>query len=163
QVGDFVEVQGVLGRVQAINARATTVNTQDNVSIIVPNSSFISESVTNWSYRDMKTRIHVPVGVAYGSDVELVKKTLLEAGETHGEVLADPAPQVQFLEFADSSLNFDLLVWIKEPTRQRFIRSDLNFAIDRAFREHNIQIPFPQRDLHIRSTVPIQVDTERDN
>ena len=158
QVGDFVEVQGTLGRVKAINARSTTIDTQDNVSIIVPNSSFIAESVTNWSYRDVKTRIHVPVGVAYGSDVELVEKTLLEVGAAHAEVLSDPLPKVQFLEFGDSSLNFDLLVWIQEPTRQFFIRSDLNFAIDRAFREHNIQIPFPQRDLHIRSAVAVPID-----
>ena len=151
QVGDFVEVSGVQGTVRAIRARSTRVETQDNVSIIVPNSNFISENVTNWSYRDEKVRIHVNVGVSYGADVDLVAETLLRVGAAHPEVLPDPEPRVQFLNFGDSSLNFDLLVWIEDPARQYFVRSDLNFAVVKAFREENITIPFPQRDLHLRT------------
>lgn len=151
QVGDFVEVAGVLGSVRAINARSTTVVTQDNVSIIVPNSQFISQNVTNWSYRDSRTRIHVRVGVAYRSDVKLVEATLLEVAKSHDKVLPDPQPRVQFLRFGDSALEFDLLIWIADPTQQYIIRSDLNFAIVQAFRECHVEIPFPQRDLHLRS------------
>jgi small-conductance mechanosensitive channel len=160
QVGDFVEVKGVLGTVRAINARSTTVETQDNVSIIVPNSHFIAESVTNWSYRDSRTRIHVRVGVSYEADVDQVEKILIEVAAAQPEVVADPPPTVQFYEFGDSALNFDLLVWIDDPRRQFFIGSDLNFSIVRAFRANDIQIPFPQRDLHLVSAVPLQVRAE---
>ena len=159
QEGDFVEVGGVQGRVRAINARSTTVETLDNVSIIVPNSHFLSDNVTNWSFQDSKVRIHVSVGVSYGSDVELVAETLLEVGRTHPEVLSNPEPQIQFLTFGDSSLNFDLLVWIEDPTRQYIVTSDLNFAIVQAFRERDITIPFPQRDLHVRSAMPMHLST----
>lgn len=162
QVGDFVEVAGVQGKVRTIRGRSTTVDTLDNVSIIVPNTNFISENVTNWSFRDMKVRIHVSVGVSYGSDVDLVAETLLEAGRAHPEVLAKPEPQIQFLDFGDSSLNFDLLVWLRDVSRQYFVRSDLNFAIVKAFRERDITIPFPQRDLHLRSAVPMNVGTDVD-
>ena len=159
QEGDFVEVGGVQGSIRAINARSTTVETLDRVSIIVPNSNFITENVTNWTYLDSTVRIHVSVGVSYESDVELVAETLLEVGRAHPDVLSDPEPQIQFLEFGDSALNFDLLVWIADPPRQYFVISDLNFAIVRAFRTRGITIPFPQRDLHVRSAVPIGLDT----
>ncbi len=155
QEGDFVEVGGVQGSVQAVNAYSTKVETLDKVTIIVPNSHFLSENVTNWSFQESKVRIHVSVRVSYGSDVELVAETLLEVGRAHPEVLSDPEPQIQFLAFGDSSLNFDLLVWIADPTRQYFVISDLNFAIVQAFRARDITIPFPQRDLHIKSAVPI--------
>ena len=151
QVGDYVEVSGVQGCVRSIRARSTTVETLDNVSIIVPNSNFIAQNVTNWSYQDAKVRIHISVGVSYGSDVDLVGETLLRVGAAHPEVLRDPEPRGQFVDFGDSSLNFDLLVWIDDPSRQHFVRSDLNFAIVKAFREEGITIPFPQRDLHLRS------------
>ncbi len=162
QEGDFVEVDGVQGSVQSVNAYSTKVDTLDNVTIIVPNSKFLSENVTNWSFQESKVRIHASVGVSYGADVELVAETLLEVGRAHPEVLSDPEPQMQFLGFGDSSLNFDLLVWIADPTRQYFVVSDLNFAIVRAFRERDITIPFPQRDLHVRSAVPMSVATQAD-
>ena len=154
QEGDFVEVGGVQGSVQAVNAYSTKVETLDKVTIIVPNSHFLSENVTNWSFQESKVRIHVSVRVSYGSDVELVAETLLEVGRAHPEVLSDPEPQIQFLAFGDSSLNFDLLVWIADPTRQYFVISDLNFAIVQAFRARDITIPFPQRDLHFQSVDP---------
>ena len=103
-------------------------------------------------------RIHVSVGVSYESDVELVAETLLQVGRAHPEVLPNPEPQIQFLEFGDSALNFDLLVWIADPPRQYFVISDLNFAIVRAFRARGITIPFPQRDVHVRSATPIPLE-----
>ncbi len=156
QVSDFVEVGGVQGRIRAIKTRSSIVETLDNVAIIVPNSNFITENVTNWSYRDSKVRIHILVGVSYGADVDLVEKTLLQVGRAHEEVLLNPEPTVQFLEFGDSSLNFDLLVWVNDASRQYIIRSELNFAVVKAFREQGITIPFPQRDLHIQSAIPLE-------
>ena len=159
QVGDFVEVSGVLGKVSAIKARSTTINTIDNISIIVPNSQFVSESLTNWSYKDIRTRLHVRVGVSYGSDVELVRETLLNVGKAHPDVLKSPEPKVLFYEFGDSSLNFDLLIWTDKPLNQLFLKSEINFAIVKAFREEGIKIPFPQRDLHMKSSIPLKTDS----
>ena len=147
-VGDYIEVSGAMGRVQSINMRSTTVITRDNITLIVPNSSFIEGTVTNWSVGDPKIRINVPVGVAYGSDTELVKRLLLEVADNHPDVLKDPKPDVLFREFADSSLNFDLRIWILNPMGRFKTISDINYAVDAAFREHNITIPFPQRDVH---------------
>ncbi|MFC1551992.1 mechanosensitive ion channel family protein [Candidatus Latescibacterota bacterium] len=156
QVGDYVDVAGVFGKVNTINARATTVTSVDNVSIIVPNSQFISESLVNWSYKDPRIRFHVKVGVSYGSDVDLVRDTLLEVGNSHPKVLKDPEPLAIFYEFGDSSLNFDLLVWTDKPLKQFIIKSDLNYAIVHAFREKGIEIPYPQRDLHVRSSISLK-------
>jgi potassium efflux system protein len=147
-VGDYIEVGGAMGKVQAINMRSTTVITRDNITLIVPNSSFIEGTVTNWSVGDPKIRINVPVGVAYGSDTELVKRLLLEVAENHPDILKDPKPDVLFREFADSSLNFDLRIWILNPMGRFKTISDINYAVDAAFRKHNITIPFPQRDVH---------------
>ena len=150
-VGDYVEVGGAIGRVESINIRSTTVVTPDNVALIVPNSQFIESTVTNWSVGDSKIRIDIPVGIAYGSDTELVNRLLLKAAEDHPQVLSDPKSDVLFQEFGDSSLNFALRVWIPDPTGRPKITSDLNYAIDAAFRENNISIPFPQQDVHFFS------------
>lgn len=161
QVGDFVEVGGVLGTVRAINARSTTVDTLDNISIIVPNANFVQENVTNWSHHDSKTRIHTIVGVSRHADVELARQTLLEVSAGHAEVLKEPAPRVQFRAFEESALEFHLLTWIGDPKRQYDIKSDLNFAVIKAFRERGIEIAFPQRDLHLRSAsipLPVRMD-----
>ena len=147
-VGDYIEVGDAMGRVQAINMRSTTVVTRDNITLIIPNSSFIEGTVTNWSVGDPKIRINIPVGVAYGSDTGLVKKLLLEVAENHPDVLDDPKPDVLFKEFADSSLNFDLRVWMLNPMGRFKIISDINYDIDAAFRENGVTIPFPQRDVH---------------
>jgi len=147
-VGDYVEVGGAMGRVQSINMRATTVLTRDNITLIVPNSDFISGTVTNWSVGDPKIRTSVLVGVAYGSDTELVTRLLLEAAEKHPDVLKEPKSDVLFKEFADSSLNFALRIWILNPMGRFKIVSDLNYAIDAAFRDNDITIPFPQQDVH---------------
>jgi len=156
KIGDQITIGDVLGKVQNISLRATLIRTFDNISIIVPNSEFITSQVINWSHHDPKIRIHVSVGVAYGSDVPLVINSLLEVARNHPEVLKDPAPKVWFLEFGDSSLNFDLLAWIPSPRKRPDVISDLNKGIDDIFRKNKIQIPFPQRDLHIRSSVPIE-------
>jgi small-conductance mechanosensitive channel len=150
--GHRIEVGGVAGQVAKINLRSTIVVTNDNITIIVPNSNFITNPVTNWSYGDPKVRLRLPVGVAYGSDVEKLRRVLLEIAAENPAVLKDPAPTVRFLEFGDSSLNFELAVWTIDmahrPTR---FRSELYFAIERNLRENRIEVPFPQRDLHLRS------------
>lgn len=151
-IGNRVEVGGVAGHVTKISLRSTTVVTNDNISIIVPNSQFISETVINWSHGDPKVQFRLPVGVAYGSDTEKITQTLLAVAAENPKVLKDPAPSVYFIEFGDSSLNFELGVRTQEMVSSpRRFRSDLNFAIDRKFREAGIVIPFPQRDLHVRS------------
>ena len=160
KIGDRITIGDVLGDVVSISLRATLIRTIDNISIIVPNSEFITSRVINWSHRDPKIRVHIPVGVAYGSDVPLVIRCLLEVAENHPEVLKDPPPKVWFNEFGNSSLNFELLVWIPDPKRRPGIISELNKGIDEIFRKNKIQIPFPQRDLHIRSSVPIEAQTQ---
>jgi len=155
-VGDFVKVGDQVGTVIHISMRSTLIRTMDNVSMIVPNSEFTSNLVTNWSHGDTRIRIHCPIGVAYGSDVPRVQEVLLRVADGHLEVLKEPNPEVRFLAFGDSSLDFDLLVWIDKPEKQFLIHSQINYAIDAAFREAKIQIPFPQRDLHLRWTPAVE-------
>ena len=151
-IGDRVEVGDKSGTVRRIGARATVIVTNDNISIIVPNSKFIEDPVTNWTYGDPRVRFRIPVGVAYGSDIDKVRQALIAAGKEHPNTLAEPAPNVFLSEFGDNSINFELVVWSSEMSgRPRRYKSDLNFAIERKLREYGIEIPFPQRDLHIRS------------
>ena len=151
-IGDRIDVAGVAGRVTKIQLRSTTVVTNDNITMIVPNADFISNTVTNWSHGDPKVRIRVPVGVAYGSDLKLLQRLLLEAAEEHPKALRDPSPVVLFTEFGDSSLNFELGVWTQEMTATPIhFTSQMNFIIEQKLRENDIEIPFPQRDLHVRS------------
>ena len=152
QVGDFVEVDGLMGTVERISVRSTEIRTLDQVSVILPNSRFLDSEVINWSHSSPISRLKIPVSVAYGSHLELVKKVLIETAKNHQEVLSMPSPQVFFTEFGNSSLNFNLLVWISKPYKQFQIKSDLYFKIDSKFREEGIEIPFPQRDLHLRSS-----------
>jgi small-conductance mechanosensitive channel len=149
--GDFVRVGDTLGLVRDIGLRATRVVTRDQVAIIVPNSELVSSPVVNHSRPTTELRFGVNVGVAYGSDVELVRSTLLGVAAAHPSVLAEPAPEVRFLDFGESSLDFTLLVWIADPQEDLRVGSDLRFAIDAAFRRSGITIPFPQRDLHVVS------------
>jgi len=154
-IGDRIEVAGVAGRVTKIQLRSTTVVTNDNITMIVPNADFISNTVTNWSHGDPKVRIRVPVGVAYGSDLKLLQQLLLEAAGEHPKALRDPSPVVLFNEFGDSSLNFELGVWTQEMTATPIhFTSEMNFIIEQKLRENDIEIPFPQRDLHVRSGLP---------
>ena len=155
QIGDRVEVDKVAGQVREIRARSTTVLTNDNIAMIVPNAKFIEATITNWSHDDPKVRFRIPVGVAYGSDVDKVRALLLEVAREHPQALAEPAPFVFFSGFGESSLDFELGVWSEEMScRPRRFRSDLNFAIERKLREAGIEIPFPQRDLRIRTVPP---------
>lgn len=155
-VGDFIRVEDQVGTVLDIKMRSTVIRTQDNVSIIVPNSKFVENQVTNWSHGDTRIRIHCPVGVAYGSDVETVKRSLLEVAHSFDAILKKPAPEVRFLGFGNSSLDFDLLIWSDNPEQQFKLRSEVNCAIDASFRQNNITIPFPQRDLHVKMTPAIE-------
>ena len=163
-IGDRIEVAGVAGRVTKIQLRSTTVVTNDNITMIVPNADFISNTVTNWSHGDPKVRIRVPVGVAYGSDLKLLQRLLLEAAAEHPKALRDPSPVVLFTEFGDSSLNFELGVWTQEMTAIPIhFTSEMNFIIDQKLRENDIEIPFPQRDLHVRSGLPAAAEASNED
>lgn len=160
QVGDFVDFGEVKGTVARIGSRSTEIRTLDSVSIIVPNSRFLESEVINWSHGNPVSRIRLPVGVAYSADPQAVRSALLEACQSNQEILTTPAPQVFFLGFGDNAFNFQLLVWIAQPSRQLVIKSDLYFAIEACLRQHGIEIPFPQRDLHIRSDLPLELSPE---
>jgi small-conductance mechanosensitive channel len=155
RVGDFVSVAGAdnnvtEGRVASINLRTTVVQTNDHISVIVPNSKLVNQNLINWSYGGRRSRIAVPVGVSYDSDVDLVAATLLRAAEGINHLLPEPKPSVQFMGFGDSALDFRLLVWTDRPRRYLQIKSDINYRIRRLFLEAGIVIPFPQRDLNLR-------------
>lgn len=161
QVGDFVDFGQVKGTVTRIGSRSTEIRTLDHVTIIVPNSRFLESEVFNWSHGNPVSRLRLPVGVAYGSDPEKVKDALLDACQQDQSILSTPAPDVFFNGFGESTLQFEVLVWINTPSRQMFIRSDLYFAIEASLRRHQITLPFPQRDLHIRSGyLPIGISPE---
>ncbi|MEO5721639.1 MAG: mechanosensitive ion channel domain-containing protein [Chthoniobacterales bacterium] len=151
-LGDRVEVGTVTGQVEKIRARCTIIRTNDNISMIVPNSKFIEEPVTNWTYGDPRVRFRIPIGVAYGSNLEKVREALIAVGRENENTLDDPAPSVFLDKFGDSSIDFELVVWSSEMSyRPRRYKSDLYFAIAKKLGEAGIEIPFPQRDLHIRS------------
>ncbi len=153
-IGDRVEVAGITGQVQQIRARSTVILTNDNISMIVPNTKFIDSPVTNWTYGDPRVRFRLPVGIAYGSDVEKVRGALLAAATENPHTLTNPPPNVFLEKFGDNALEFELVVWSDEMSaRPRSFKSDLNFAIERKLREAGIEIPNPQRDLHIRGGV----------
>src|SRR5438552_4078201 len=158
RVGDRVTIGADEGDVQSINLRTTLVATNDRISIIVPNSKLISQRLINWSYGDPRARIAIPVGVAYSSDVDLVTRTLIKATEDVDNVLRDPAPKVQFLKFGDWSLDFRLLVWTNRPRIHTQIRSDINYRIEKLFREAKIEIPFPQTEFRLRDGA-LRLDT----
>ncbi|NEP63776.1 MAG: mechanosensitive ion channel [Symploca sp. SIO2G7] len=151
QVGDFIKLDDLVGIVKRVGARSTEITTLDRVSIIVPNSRFLESEIINWSHGNPVSRLRVPVGVAYGADITLVKTALLEAVKRHPEVLLKPDPEIWFQNFGDSSLNFEVMVWTGDPRKQFRVKSDLNYAIEASLRHHGIEIPFPQRDLHLRS------------
>jgi small-conductance mechanosensitive channel len=159
RVGDRITIGEDEGDVQSINLRTTVVATNDRISIIVPNSKLVSQRLINWSYGDPRARISIPVSVAYGSDIELVTNTLLKAAEDVENVLRDPAPKVQFLKFGDWSLDFRLLVWTNRPRIHTQIRSDINYRIEKLFRQAGIEIPFPQTELRLRGGA-LHLDSE---
>jgi small-conductance mechanosensitive channel len=153
-IGDRIEVAGIAGQVQQIRARSTVILTNDNIAMIVPNTKFIDSPVTNWTYGDPRVRFRVPVGVAYGSDVNKVREVLIAAAREHPATLSEPAPNAYLEKFGESSIDFELVAWSREMSyRPRRFKSDLNFLIDKHLRSAGIEIPRPQRDLHIRSGV----------
>lgn len=158
RVGDRIRLEeehGLEGNVVAIDIRTTKIVTNDGLTLIVPNSKLTNSHYVNWSYRNEPVRLHIPVGVAYGSDVASVRHALLLAAVDVEKVLVSPSPSVRLVSFGDSSLDFELLVWTDEPTAHPQIRSDVNFNIERLFNESHIEIPFPRRDLRIRADVPV--------
>jgi small-conductance mechanosensitive channel len=159
RVGDRVEVSNTIGDVVQIAMRSTWIRTNDNVVIIVPNSEFVSQRVTNWTVNDPQVRFSLPVGVSYGSDPEKVREVLLAVARANPDVLAAPEPEVLFNGFGDSALNFEVRVWsVAKVHLPNVLRSDLYYAMFKALRANGIEIPFPQRDLHLRSvSVPIPV------
>ncbi|MBE9045121.1 mechanosensitive ion channel [Pleurocapsales cyanobacterium LEGE 10410] len=161
QVGDFIQIGQHLGVVEEVRTRSIVLKTLDRISVIVPNSRLLSEEVINWNHRRNVTRLHLPVGVAYGSNVKKVKSALLRAAEEHVEVLRNPSPQVFFTEFGDSSLNFELLFWTSDPSRQAPLTSDLCFRIEEIFNEQGINIPFPQRDVNFKTEdLPVKLSPQ---
>src|SRR3990167_2596863 len=155
RVGDVITLEdGTLGTIEKISARCTTIQTPDAITITVPNSKFIESRITNWTHPKTELRGFVRVGVAYGSDTNLVKKCLLEIAKQNPNVRTYPEPFVRFAEFGDSALIFELYFWADDPGKRWFTQSELNFTMDEVFRKNNIEIAFPQMDIHIRSTMP---------
>ncbi|MDG1728376.1 MAG: mechanosensitive ion channel [Algibacter sp.] len=148
-VGDIIEIEGKVGRVEEIKLRTTRAVTIDNKVLVIPNHLYLENSLYNWTQNGTITRESVNVGVAYGSDVQLVKNLLIQAASTHPNVLSEPEPMVLFTDFGDSSLNFKIIFTINDSFKAQFPKSDIRFEIDKLFRENNISIPFPQRDIHI--------------
>ncbi len=164
QVGDDVEINGTWATVKKINVRSTVVQTYDNASLIIPNSDFVSSQVTNWSFKDKRLRRSIVVGVAYGSDIDRVRDTLLEIARSVPKVLKHPAPDVLFSDFGDSALIFRLRIWTDIDSMLK-VETAVRFEIDRLFKERGIEISFPQRDLHIRSWEPaarVQVENDKE-
>ena len=151
KVNDVLEMNGIVGRIEEINLRNSIIRTRDGIAMIVPNSKFVAENVVNWSHMSQAVRFKVTVGVSYQADVELVRKVLIEAASEHPDVLADEQYPViaRITEFADSSINFEVLFWSHRIFDIEHTRSDIRFAIRRKFNERGISIPFPQRDIHI--------------
>ena len=148
-VGDIVEIDGKVGRVDEIKLRTTRAVTIDNKVLIIPHHLYLTNSLYNWTQNGTETRESIEVGVAYGSDVNKVKELLLQAANNHPSILKNPSPLVLFTNFGDSSLNFKLIFTLNDSFQGAIPRSDLRFEIDKLFRENNITIPFPQRDIHI--------------
>ena len=172
KVGDRIELttpsgENINGDVVNISARASTILTNDNIAFIVPNSNLISSTLINWSYHDRKVRFRFPIGVHYKEDPEKIRKLLVEVALDNDAVMKTPAPDVQFSGFGDSSLDFLLRVWTTKYIHRRgYLKSELYYAIHKKFKEHNIEIPYPQRDLHLRTgfgNIPDKPDQVNDN
>jgi small-conductance mechanosensitive channel len=156
-IGDRVTIGGTVGDVQAINMRSTTIRTLNNISIIVPNSEFVSSRVVNWSHGDPTVQLDLPVGVSYDSDFDVVVRALQEVADENSKILKEPRAEVFFANFGDSSWNLELRVWLSDLTHYYQIQSEINSAIVYKFREHGIEIPYPQRDVRVREPLPSRV------
>jgi small-conductance mechanosensitive channel len=152
KVGDRIEVDDLAGNIVNISARATTIITNDNIAVIVPNSDLVSTRVINWSHNNRSVRLNFPVGVSYNEDPDKIRKLLIEVADSNTGVLQNPPPDVLFENFGDSSLDFNLRVWTDEYSdKPKVLKSQLYYAIFKKFKEHKVEIPYPQRDLHMVS------------
>jgi len=167
KIADFIELEsGLTGQVKIISMRATTITTNDNVDILIPNSEFVTGRVVNWTLYEEGMRLHIPFGVAYGSDKEMVKNAALEAAESVPKEFAYHAgrkPAVWFVEFGESSLNFELLVWLgpQNVRRPSAVKAAYLWEIHSALERHGVEVPFPQRDLHLKSLLGMTADEAR--
>ena len=148
-VGDILEVDGLTGSVKQIKLRTSLIRTRDGIFMVIPNSKIVNENVVNWSTDNRITRFEIKIGVAYGSDVEKVREILLDCAKKSDMVSKRPSPVVFFTDFGDSSLEFDLNFWVLDTWNIEPTKSNIRFDIDKAFRENNISIPFPQRVVHM--------------
>lgn len=151
KIGDVIEVEGIVGRVTDIDFRVSKIVTRDDIDMLIPNTKLTNDKVINWSFNNEMTRFNLEVGVAYGSNVKLVREILLKVAKAHPEVSKSHPPFVRFIDFGNSSLDFQLFFWSENTFRIENILSDLRFEIDDQFRQNNVTIPFPQRDVHIRT------------
>jgi small-conductance mechanosensitive channel len=147
--GDFIDAGGVLGTVEDIGLRATLVTSRDGVQVILPNSNLMSSTVINYSAPSPERRFQIPIGVAYGTDLDLAVKVMTDVAKAEPKVLETPAPEVRHMGFGDNAIELVLLIWIADAKEDLIVGSSLRFALDRAFRQHKISIPFPQRDVHM--------------
>lgn len=154
-VDDVIETDGIIGTVMAIGIRTSKVETLDHISILIPNSKLVGNKATNWSHNKASSRFQLTVGVAYKSDIDVVTALLLQAAEEHGDILQIPKPEVEFSDFGNSSLDFVLHYYSYEFRRMDFVKSELRYRLLALFGEHNIEIPFPQTDLWLRSSKSI--------
>jgi small-conductance mechanosensitive channel len=162
-IGDLIEVDGVLGMVEEVGTRCTRVRTGENIHILVPNSTFLEQKITNWTLSNKKIRVNITVGVAYGSPVEQVRETLIRAAKEVPLVLASPEPFVLFSDFGDNALVFNLYFWVEisRVIQRRQIESDVRFKIDALFAQKGIVIAFPQRDVHLDTSTPLKITLDQ--
>ncbi|QGY44499.1 mechanosensitive ion channel [Maribellus comscasis] len=152
QINDIIQLEdGTVGKVIHIGLRTSKLKTREDIILVVPNSQFVNDKIINWSQMDYNTRFSVEVGVAYGSDTKLVTKILLDCAGQNKNISANPKPFVRFNNFGDSALEFQVYFWVMQTFWVENIKSELRYAIDDEFRKHGVQIPFPQRDVHIKS------------
>jgi small-conductance mechanosensitive channel len=151
RVGDFIELGGKWAEIKNIGLRATTVQTLDQADVIIPNADLVTNQVINWTLSNRRVRLIIPVGVAYGSDISLVMETLMTCAIESLKVAKIPEPQVLYLSFGESTLDFELRVWVPNAEERMTVISELHQEIDRRFREAKIEIAFPQQDIHLRS------------
>jgi small-conductance mechanosensitive channel len=160
KIGDIIEIEGMAAKVRQIGLRTSKVENRSGIFMIIPNSKIVNENVTNWSHNKRITRFSLTVGVAYGSDVDLVAKVLVEAANENEHVDKTMPSTPRFTDFGDSALIFELLFWTENSFRIEDVKSELRFAINKKFIENGIQIPFPQRDLHLKTTIPLIVNED---
>jgi len=161
KVGDIIEIEGLVAKVREIGLRTSKIETRSDIIMIIPNSKIVNENVTNWSHNKKEARFSLNVGVAYGSNVDRVAELLKEAANEHKDVNSAKNTTARFRDFGESALIFEVLFWSENLFRIEDVKSDIRMRINRKFLDNQIQIPFPQRDLHLRTTVEVPVSDRR--